>query len=259
LRLLNLIHGYRDLLLYRIVLEAKNETRQMYMGLAWWVLEPLAYMTVMYVVFGLIMQRGGPGFIGFLLVGFVMWRWIDGAVKKSVQSFNAAKPILTQVQLPAWLFPIADALSVTLRFMVVLGLLILFCVFYSGQFGSAYLALPALFALNLVFVLALGLLLSLLPPFFPDSRKIIDNVFTLLFFASGIFFDLSKMDNVFAQYLHYNPIATFLSAYRGIMLDGVAPSLASMEWPVICTAVLVVAAALLYGRLNESLPKALLR
>jgi lipopolysaccharide transport system permease protein len=255
----NFIRDYWDLLNYRVLIEAKNETRQLYMGLAWWVLEPAAYMTVMYLIFGVLLQRGGPGFIGFLLVGFVMWRWIDGTVKKAVASITAAKPVLSQTQLPAWIFPISDALSVTLRFLIVLVLLILFCVFYSGQFGWAYLALPLVFGLNLLFNLSLGLLLALLPPFFPDSRKIIDNLFTLLFFASGIFFDLSRMDNEFAQYLHLNPLATFLTAYRGIMLDGVAPSPDTMLWPAACTALVFLAAVLCYRRLQPKLAKALLR
>jgi lipopolysaccharide transport system permease protein len=229
------------------------------MGFAWWVVEPIAYMAVMYVVFGLILERGGPGFIGFLLVGFVMWRWIDSCVKKAVVSFTAAKPILTQVQLPAWIFPLSDGLAVTLRFLVVLLLLVLFSTWYSGQFGAAYLALPAVFALNLVFNLALGLCLALLPPFFPDSRKIIDNAFTLLFFASGIFFDLRKMDNVLADYLHLNPIASFLSAYRGIMLDGTTPTLASLQWPIVCTVTITALAAILYRLLQGGLAKALLR
>jgi lipopolysaccharide transport system permease protein len=209
---------YKDLLLFRVLLESRTETRQFYLGLAWWIIEPVINLSVMYLVFGVIMQRGGPGFAGFLLVGFVFFRWADGAVKRALVSFSNSRAIITEVMLPSWLFPLSDILASSLRFLIILALLIIFCIWYSGQIGWAYLALPLILALNLGFIVGLGLTLSLLPPFIPDSRKIIDNVFTLLFFASGIFYDISKLPPETASYLYLNPIAAFISSYRLILL-----------------------------------------
>jgi len=250
---------YRDLLFYRVLLESKTDTRQFYFGLSWWVIEPLVNLAMMYLVFGVIMQRGGPGFVGFLLVGFVIFRWIDGSVKKALQSFNAARSIITQIRLANWLFPVADMLASSLRFLVILLLLIVFCVWYSGQFGSAYLALPLILGLNMAFIIGLGLTLALIPPFIPDSRKIIDNVFTLLFFASGIFYDISKLSPEIAGYLYLNPIASFITSYRLIMLENQLPTWDLLRWPSLCTVLLLVSSALAYRRFSPHLARALLR
>lgn len=253
------LRDHWDLISYRVLSEARSENRQLYIGFAWWILEPAAYMAVLYLVFGVVMQRGGPGFAGFLLVGFVFWRWMDGSIKKAAQSLLNAKMILTQVKLPHWIFPLSEVLSSALRFSVVLLLLILFAVVYTGQASWAYVALPALLALNLLFIIELGLLLACIVPFFPDSRKIIDNLFQLLFFCSGIFFDISALSESSAQLLYLNPFAAFLSCYRSILLDGTLPTLELLYSPLVATFLLTILASTTYLRLRDQLPKALLR
>jgi len=255
-------HGFRafrDLLLYRLLVEPKAETRQFYLGLGWWVIEPAVYLTVLYLVFGVVLQRGGPGFAGFLLVGFVFFRWIDGCAKHALVSLTASQHIITQVKLPHWLFPLSDILSTSLRFAFILALLIVFCVWYSGYLGWAYLAVVPILILNLGFILGLGLCLSLLPPFFPDSRKIVDNLFALLFFASGIFYDINSLDPLIARYLHFNPIASFISAYRDIMLAGRVPPAELLFWPLVFTLIFLGSAVLGYRRFGSDVAKYLLR
>jgi len=248
-----------DLLQYMVLSSARNESRQLYAGFSWWVLELLMYMSVMYLVFGVILERGGPGFIGFLLVGFIFWRWNDSSVKKAAQSLLSAKAILTQAQLPPVLFPLADVLSLFVRFLIILVLLSVFSIIYTGQFGAAYLALPLVLAINLMFIFALGLCLGLVVPFIPDSKKIIDSGFQLLFFASGIFYDISALDPAVARILYLNPFANFLTLYRGIMLEGTFPTFQLLTVPLAMTAVLFILVLVSYRRLVHHLPKALLR
>ncbi len=248
-----------DLLLYMVVSSARNESRQLYAGFSWWVLEPLIYMTVMYLVFAVILERGGPGFIGFLLIGFIFWRWNDSSVKKASMSLLSAKAILTQAQLPPALFPLADVLSIFVRFLIILVLLTVFSIVYSGQFGLAYLALPLVLGINLLFIYALGLCLGLVVPFLPDSKKVIDSGFQLLFFASGIFYDISALDPAMARILYLNPFANFLTLYRGIMLDGSFPTVQLLIVPLSATAVLCILVLISHRYLTPRLPKALLR
>ena len=253
------LRDHWDLISYRVLSEVRSENRQLYIGFAWWILEPAAYMAVLYLVFGVVMQRGGSGFAGFLLVGFVFWRWMDGSIKKAAQSLVSARMILTQVKLSHWIFPLSEVLSAALRFSVVLLLIILFAVIYTGQASWVYAALPALLALNLLFIFELGLLLACIVPFFPDSRKIIDNLFQLLFFCSGIFFDIGALSDSSAKLLYLNPFAAFLSCYRSILLDGQLPTLSLLYSPLAATALLTLVAGTTYLRVRDQLPKALLR
>ena len=142
---------------------------------------------------------------------------------------------------------------------MVLLLLIFFSIFYSGQFGASYMALPPLLILNFLFIYAVGLLFACIVPFFPDSKKIIDNLFQLLFFASGIFFDFRQVGEIGELMLRWNPFAAFLACYRSILLEGLLPSPELLTAPLIATICLLIASIFAYRHLRLDLPKALLR
>lgn len=185
---------------------------------------------------------------------------MDGQLNKNTaQSPLSAKMIIVQANLPHFIFSLAETLFAALRFLIVLFLLIIFVVIYTGQASWAYLAIPGLLVLNLLFIFQLGLLLSCIVPFFPDSRKIIDNLFQLLFFCSGIFFDISQLERTSAELLYLNPIAALLSCYRMILLDGHLPAIELLYSPMVATAMLTATASVFYLAVRHQLPKALLR
>ena len=253
------LYSYRDLLAYRVLSEARKEARQFYLGVLWWILEPVAQVVALYLMFGVLLGRGGADYIGFLAVGLVFWRWFESSCLTGMQSMVSATPILTHVHIAAWVFPVTNMLSLAMRFLFVLALLILFATIYSGQFGAAYLALPLTLLLNLVLILSIGTLLSVIPPFFPDSLKIVGNLFMLLFFFSGIFLDISQLGARAANYLYLNPVAVLIDIYRGIMLEGQLPP-AEMWIRVTVTTFAAFAAALLVYRVQRrTLTKALLQ
>jgi lipopolysaccharide transport system permease protein len=62
---------YLDLVRYRAYVDLKSESARSYLGMLWWILDPLMYLAIYYLVFGVVLQRGGEGFVGFLLCGLV--------------------------------------------------------------------------------------------------------------------------------------------------------------------------------------------
>ena len=56
---------YLDLIRYRSYVDLKSESAQSYLGMLWWILDPLFYLAMYYLVFGVILQRGGEGFRRF--------------------------------------------------------------------------------------------------------------------------------------------------------------------------------------------------
>ncbi|MEZ5600916.1 MAG: hypothetical protein R3F36_07955 [Candidatus Competibacteraceae bacterium] len=62
---------YRDLILYKTQADLRAEAAKTYIGFLWWVLDPLMFMMIFYVVFGLLLKRATPDFVPFLLIGLV--------------------------------------------------------------------------------------------------------------------------------------------------------------------------------------------
>ena len=110
----------------------------------WWVLEPLLYLCAFYLIFEVFLQRGGEGFVGFLLCGLVFWRWFDTTIKRASASIQNSIGIINRAYLPKWVFPATEVASGTARFVFVLALFLLFCVFYLGQASSVWLSISFL-------------------------------------------------------------------------------------------------------------------
>ncbi|OBX34299.1 hypothetical protein A8U91_03352 [Halomonas elongata] len=75
-----------DLVWTKARLNLKSEASQNHLRYLWWILDPVLYMTVFYVVFGLLMERGGEGFIAYLLTGLVPFQWFAKTVQHTSNS-----------------------------------------------------------------------------------------------------------------------------------------------------------------------------
>ena len=56
-----------ELLRYRALAELRRDSSGMYLGMIWWVLEPILYMLVFYIIFGIGLKKGGIDFVFYLL------------------------------------------------------------------------------------------------------------------------------------------------------------------------------------------------
>ena len=57
---------YIELLRYRALAELRRDSSGMYLGMIWWVLEPVLYMLVFYIIFGIGLKKGGIDFVFYL-------------------------------------------------------------------------------------------------------------------------------------------------------------------------------------------------
>ncbi len=214
---------YLELVHYRALAELRMEMSRLYLGLLWWVFEPLLYMSAFYVIFALLFQRGGEGFIGFLLCGLVPWKWFSSAINNASNSLVANAALIRQVYVPKIIFPTIVVVTGFYKFLVVLLLLGGFLWISGYPPSAAWFALPLVVLVNFILVLGGASLVAFVVPFLPDLRMILDNVLVLLMFFSGIFYDISEFSSQQRAWFEVNPIVDLLTLYRTVLLDA--------QWP----------------------------
>jgi len=215
---------YLDIIRYRIYVDVRNELYRSHMGLFWWLLEPAMYLAAFYFVFETIFQRGGPGFVCFLLIGLIFWRWFDNSVKRSAGSILANAGLIKQVNLPKMMYPVAELGSALVRFLFVLPILFAFLWFYQGKIHSTSWYLPLLMLVQITLAAGVSTLLAALIPFATDLRKLLDHGLMLMFYMSGIFFDIARAPEHLQKWLYMNPMATLIAEYRNILVEGQSPN-----------------------------------
>jgi len=216
---------YIEMTIYRAAAELKRDAARMYLGVLWWFIEPILYMAVFYLVFGVGLRRGGADFVVYLLSGLIIWRWFDGAVRSSSGSIATSVGLMQQVYLPKIMLPAVVVVMHSFKFAIIYTVFLLFMIFgWGAEVTQYWLAIPLLLVIQLIFICAVSGLVAGLVPLVPDLRYMVDMGMTLLFFMSGIFFDIHDLTPEIQEILRYNPMIIFIESHRGILLYG--------HWPM---------------------------
>lgn len=212
-----------DLVFQNAISGLRAEASRGYLGVLWWVIEPVMYMGIFYIVFAHIFNRSDEKFIMFLLTGLIVWKWFQATINTGSNSLIANASLMNQVYLPKIVFPLTIIAINTFKFLIVLILFLTFFQFTSISPSIAWTFLPVLILTQLLLIAAVASLFAAIMPFFPDLRVILDNILMMLFFLSGIFFDITKFPMSIQGYLWLNPMATLITMYREILLNGIPP------------------------------------
>lgn len=214
---------YLHLIAYKAYADLRAESTKTYIGFLWWVLDPIIFMAIFYVVFGLLMNRGTVDFVPFLLIGLVAWRWFQNTISHGANSILGGRGLMHQVYVPKIIFPLVVVLTDLVKFFVVLGVLLLYLWSAGYGIGPAYLALPLVFLVQFLLIVGLTLLASALVPFLPDLKFLLDHLLHMMFFLSGIMFDGATVPERYQTYFYLNPMANLLEAYRDILMHDAWP------------------------------------
>lgn len=250
-----MIGRYAELVWYRAWAELRSEASRAYLGTLWWVLEPVLQMGVFYVVFGLGLRHGEEGFVAFLLCGLVPWKWLDGSVRAASNSISFSVGLMQQVYLPKLVLPLIVMLQNSIKFLIVLAILMAFLAWDGVASFRSWGYLPFLLLSQALMVGALGLWAAALVPLLPDLRFVIVNGMSLLFFMSGVFFRFEYLDPKIQAWLHYNPVLVLLENYRQVLLYGKAPEWVDQLTIDAWMLVVAVAAILFMHRLDRYYPR----
>ena len=131
----------------------------------------------------------------------------------------------------------------------------MFLLFYGVKVTIYWLNVPLLMLLELIFIFSVASLVAAIVPFIPDLRLIVTSLMQMLFFLSGIFYDLSRMPAEIREYFVYNPVAVFIDSYRAVMLKSTPPDWSLIGLVAAITLVLFCIVILVYRRVDRVFPR----
>jgi lipopolysaccharide transport system permease protein len=99
------------------------------LGVLWWVLEPLLFITTFYFVFTYIRQRGGPDFIIFLSIGILNVQWFNKSFGQGAKSLLKNSDMLNQIKITPLFFPLLATVFASLK---QIPILLLVCLLIFG-------------------------------------------------------------------------------------------------------------------------------
>lgn len=230
----------------------RADASRYFLGYIWWILEPLLFVGVFYVVFNIILESGRADFLVFLMCGKLAFIWFSKSVNQAANSIVASRGLIGRINVTKTLFPLAVIQEGLYRQAAVF--LLLFCVLLAWGYSPTltWLSLLPVIFVNYLMIVACAYMGACLVCVVRDFSMIITLGMTFLLFTSGIFWDVRALGNpqMTELVLALNPLAFILDAYRQVLMFQTQP-----DWihllQIGCGSVVLLAVVVLVMRRNS--------
>jgi len=228
-----------------------------FLSFIWWVARPLALGLVLYFALGRVLRLDIPNYSIFLISALFPWFWFSGSVSGATGSFVGNAGLLKKVRFPKLVLPLSSVFFNTVQFFVTIPILVGLVLAAGIDPEPMWLVgVPALVALQLLFICGLGILLATLNVFLRDLGPTVEVVLLLLFYVSAIIFPLDYVPSEFEPLMALNPVAPLIDAWRNLFLYG--EFIDGAIWPtLVATALGVVLAFAAFTKLERYFADAL--
>ena len=204
----------------------RADASRFFLGYIWWVLEPLLWVGVFYVVFVIILGSRSEDFLPFLMVGKLSFVWFSKSITQASNSIVASKGLVGKINVPKTLFPMAMVHEGLYRQAAVFLMMFLYVLIDGYSVTSAWFYLLPVMVVNYVMIIACALVGACAVCMARDFSPLIGLGMMFLMFTSGVFWNVRDLDPAKAEMvLALNPLAFMLDAYRQILLVGIPPDM----------------------------------
>ena len=204
----------------------RADASRFFLGYIWWVLEPLLWVGVFYVVFVIILGSRSEDFLPFLMVGKLSFVWFSKSITQASNSIVAGKGLVGKINVPKTLFPMAMVHEGLYRQAAVFFMMFLYVLIDGYSVTSAWFYLLPVMVANYVMIIACALVGACAVCMARDFSPLIGLGMMFLMFTSGVFWNVRDLDPAKAEMvLALNPLAFMLDAYRQILLSGIPPDM----------------------------------
>lgn len=208
---------------YSVKSELKAEVAGSHLNWIWWILEPVCFMFVYWIVFGTLFGRESNFHI-FIFIGLTMWNLFNKTVTANVKVIKKNKSIVTKIYLPKYVLVLVN-LGVNLFKMLISWGIVAVLLITAGI--APTFSVLWIFPIVIIMVLitfGVSAIIAHLGVYVEDMTNVVRILLQMLFYLSGVFYDISARladYPLFAELvLKINPVAFLSTAAREVLLYG---------------------------------------
>lgn len=251
--------------------ELRGKYKRSLLGWTWSLLNPLATMVIFTVVFRFFLKvEVAPGepsgldvFALFLLCGLLPWNFLSNGMSGSMGALIGNSNLIKKVFFPREILVVSNIASWVVSFLLEMAVLAI-VLLVAGNFVVPWLVPAlALVVVQTVFVVGIGLLLSVLNVYFRDVQHLIGIMLQIWFYATPIVYPISvvrdALDDSPGLFTLYklNPMVRFVEAYRDCLYDLRFPALLDSVYLVGVSAATLALGVFVFARLEPKLAEEL--
>jgi homopolymeric O-antigen transport system permease protein len=223
----------RELAAYRGTVRAFAERdvrvkyKQTALGVAWAIIQPLAFMGIFALTLGRVAKVSGGGvpYAAFSLSALVPWTFLQTGVQFGANSLLADAALVRKVYFPREVPVLGSIMGAVVDFAIGLALFAMIGPFLGARPSPTWLLAPVLGSLLILLAGGLALAIAALNVYYRDFRYALPFVLQLWLFASPVAYPLAVVPERWrGVYVALNPAAGLLDSFRRILAMGVLPN-----------------------------------
>ena len=232
-------HGIKKVLRLSLTLAKfkfilRNE--RSYIGIFWYLLEPLAAFGILLLLGGALNQNQIPQYPLYLLIGLALFNFFMAVTSFSVNSMNLNADFLKSMNIASEPFVISGLIQYMFSHSFEIILLVLLA-FYLKVPLFGFLIYPLIFAFFSLFTLGCAFILATIGVHISDMANIWVIFGRLLWFATPVFYSVNH-HALLRTFNQLNPIYYFISAARDIIIDNRLPDFGTVIFIILSSIVL---------------------
>lgn len=204
--------------------QLKARYKKATLGYLWSLAHPLAFATVFYFVFQVVMPSGRPDMAAFLIAGLFPWQWISNSVNQGTMVFVDNGALIRKVAFPRWYLPLSMVLQDGWHFLLSLPVVVaILMVSGIAPTPELLVGVPLMMAMQAAILLGLVLVLGSLNMFLRDIQHLVEILMMIGFYATPIIYDARQVPAQWRWVPALNPFTSVVGGWRTLLVDGRIP------------------------------------
>src|SRR6266496_5583858 len=258
----------RELTVNLTLRELRGRYKRSALGWTWSLLNPLSTVIVFSVVFAFFLKIDPPtghpsglhSFPMFLLCGLLPFNYLSNGMNGSLDALLANSNLIRKVYFPREVLVVSTVGSLLVTMLVELAVLCVILLALGNMVLPWIPLLLVLVTIQSVFVLGIGLMLSVFNVYFRDVKHFIGISLQALFYSAPIVYPIKFVEDAASRtsfpllrVYTLNPLVRFIDAYRAVLYDLRFPAFSDVVYVTIWAFALLALGLFVFHRLDRRL------
>jgi len=235
----------KSTIVFLSITELKLKYRGALLGFFWSVLEPLAQLGILYLVFSAL-RSADENFIIYLFSGLIMIHLFSRTTVQGMNSLVNKKSIIISLNIQKIIFPLSGILTILYMVGIEVGIFFLFMIILKIEITLTILLLPVIFGILIIFATGVSLLLSIIRLYFKDIQSIWGIVVMSLIFITPVFWRVEDMPSEIASLFLLNPLAMMMEMAHKVILYDTIPTINEFVYAILSSFVVLLIGWMLF-------------
>jgi len=213
----------RDLFRELIGRDMKLRYKRSVAGVAWTLLNPLAELGILFLIFGVVLPLDIPDYPAFLFTGILAYGWFQNSLHFATNAVVGNRELVRQPGFPILILPVVTVSTNLIHFLLALPILFALLFYSRIPITWAVIGLPLIIVLQFLFTLGLAYLVATFHVRFRDTQYLLRVLLQLTFYLTPVFYEPTAIPERYQILYRLNPMVFLVDGYRAVLIRGEFP------------------------------------